>query len=246
MKSLTRKISRVMHKNVADNQSTPKHLGLILDGNRRWAESKGLPKLEGHRQGYENLKDIARTAFELGIKFVSVYAFSTENWNRTKEEISYLMNMATKIATNDAKGLIKENIKIVVLGVADKVPKKVLATWRKVEEDSKNNTGGTLVLCFNYGGLREITDAIRSIVRQGIVEDEVSEATLMQNLYHPEIPAIDFMIRTSGEMRISNFMLPRMAYAELYFSEKTWPEFTKTDLKKALNEYTRRQRRYGT
>ena len=226
-------------------QPIPQHLGLILDGNRRWATENNLPKLVGHRKGYDNLKTISQSAFKKGVKFVSAYIFSTENWNRTKEEVDYLMNLAMKIAAKDAKQLIKENIKIVVLGIEERVPKKVLESLRKVEEDSKNNTGGTLALCFNYGGLREIADAVRKIIAEGIDEEKINEDVVVNHLYHPEIPAIDLMIRTSGEQRISNFMLARMAYAEMYFTQKRWPEFSEKDLDDAFANYAVRMRRYG-
>jgi undecaprenyl diphosphate synthase len=229
----------------SDSNVVPKHLGLILDGNRRWAKENGLLKLEGHKVGYDNLTTIARHAFDSGIEYVSAYVFSTENWNRAKDEVSYLMDLAIRMAKKDAAKLAEENVKIVVLGVEDRVPKKVIKAWRKAEEDSKNNTGGVLAFCFNYGGIREITDAVRKIVASGVDEDKVTEALVSSSLYHPEIPNVDFMIRPGGEKRISNFMLPRMAYAELYFIEKFWPEFSKADLEEALKEYAKRQRRHG-
>lgn len=223
----------------------PLHLGLILDGNRRWAIENNLPKLEGHKKGSDTLKTITQAAFKRGVKFVSAYTFSTENWNRTKEEVGYLMNLTMKIASEEMKQLIKENIKIVILGIEEKVPKKVLESLRKVEEDSKNNTGGTLALCFNYGGLREIADAVKKIVAEGVDEEEITEDVVVDHLYHPEIPPVDLMIRTSGEQRISNFMLARMAYAEMYFTPKRWPEFSEDDLDDALADYAVRMRRYG-
>lgn len=223
----------------------PKHLGLILDGNRRWAREHGLPTLEGHRKGYENLKTIARAAFDRGVQYVSAYIFSTENWSRSQEEVDYLMNLAMKIATKDAKKLIKENIKIVVLGIEDKVPPKLVKTWRETEAASKNNTGGTLAICFNYGGQLEITDAVKNIISAGTTADEVTTDLITQNLYHPEVPPIDLMIRTSGEQRISNFMLWRMAYAEMYFAQVHWPAFDVVQLDEALAEFACRNRRFG-
>ena len=227
------------------DSSTPAHVGFILDGNRRWAKDNGLPTLEGHRRGYDNLKTIAEHAFEKGIRCVSAYIFSTENWNRAKDEVDYLMNLALRIAQKDSMELIKKNIKIVVLGIEERAPKKVLQAFRKVEEDSRNNTGGTLALCFNYGGLREITDAVRKIVSKEIPEEQITQETISQNLYHPEVPPIDFMIRTSGEQRISNFMLWRVPYAELYFAPMHWPDFNIAAFDSALEEYQRRNRRFG-
>ncbi|MBP9738104.1 di-trans,poly-cis-decaprenylcistransferase [Candidatus Saccharibacteria bacterium] len=223
----------------------PNHLGLILDGNRRWARDQGLPTLEGHRKGYENLKDIARYAFDKGVKYVSAYIFSTENWDRTKEEVDYLMSLAMTIAVKDSKKLIKENIKIVVLGVDDKVPPKLIEAWRSAEADSKENTGGVLALCFNYGGTREISDAIKRMIADGVEPGDVDDAKISSYLYHPEVPDVDFMIRTSGEQRISNFMLWRMKYAELYFEQKHWPAFGVKELEVAFEEFANRNRRFG-
>jgi len=227
------------------NSKAPRHLGLILDGNRRWAKANGLPKFEGHRRGYENLKTIAQAAFDAGVEYVSAYIFSTENWNRTKEEVSYLMDLAVKMAETDLKELIDNNIKIVVLGVEDGVSEKVLSAWRRAEESSVSNTGGVLALCFNYGGLREITDAVRSIVASGVAQDDISEDLVASNLYHSELPQLDLVIRTSGEQRISNFMLARIGYSELIFTSQPWPAFTAEDLHESFEEFSNRQRRYG-
>lgn len=191
---------------MADSNQIPQHLGLILDGNRRWARAEGLPTLEGHRRGYENLKTIAREAFHSGVDYVSAYIFSIENWNRAKEEVDYLMNLAIKMAQRDLRELIAENIKIVVLGIEDRVPKKVIDAWRQAEEDSRNNTGGMLALCFNYGGFREITDAVKNIVQTGIGAEDITDDLVKEHLYLPEIPPVDLMIRTSGEQRLSGFM----------------------------------------
>jgi undecaprenyl diphosphate synthase len=223
----------------------PLHLGLIIDGNRRWAKAKGLPTFEGHRRGLEGLKKIIDEAFDLGVDYVTVYVFSKENWNRTKEEVAYLMDLVTRTFLKDAKSYIKRNIKINILGRRENVPKKVLSAIDSIQADSKDNTGKTVSFCFNYGGLDEITDAVKRVVKSGIKSEEITDQTIMENLYHPEVPPIDFMIRTSGEARLSNFMLARMAYAELYFEEKNWPDFTKADLQKALDEFARRNRRFG-
>lgn len=223
----------------------PTHIGIILDGNRRWAEQNGLPTLEGHRKGYGTLKVIARAAFERGVTYVSAFCFSTENWNRTKQEVDYLMKLAMKLASVDAKKLIKENIKIVVLGIEEKVPPELVNQWRVIEDKSKNNTGGVLAICFNYGGKREIADAVKEIVRSGITEEKVNETLITKHLYHPEVPPIDLLIRTSGEQRISNFMLWRAAYAELYFTKLHWPDFSVKELDAALADYAHRTRRFG-
>lgn len=230
---------------MSDSSIIPAHVGFILDGNRRWAKQQGLPAFEGHRLGFENLKTVTEHAFKKGVKYVSAYIFSTENWNRAREEVDYLMGLALKIATKDAKQLIKKNVRVVVLGVHDNVPPKVSKALRQAEADSENNTGGTLALCFNYGGLREITDAVKSIITSGTAAQDVTQETISQHLYHPEVPAVDLLIRTSGEKRISNFMLWRAAYAELYFTNTYWPDFGIIELDKALNQYTKRNRRFG-
>ncbi len=223
----------------------PRHLGLILDGNRRWARAQGLPTLEGHKKGYENLKTIAKAAFDAGVSCVSAYIFSTENWNRSEEEVGYLMKLVVSIANKDLDGLIEDNVKIVFLGSRDRLSKTVLKAVERAEERSKDNTGGTLALCFNYGGHDEIVHAVRAIVTEGISANDVNKEVLAAHMFHPEVPPVDFMIRTSGEQRLSNFMLWRMDYAELYFIKKHWPAFTVEDLDEALAEYAQRQRRYG-
>ena len=228
-----------------DLGAAPRHLGLILDGNRRWARAQGLPTLEGHRQGYENLKTIAEAAFDVGVEFVSAYIFSTENWNRSKEEVGYLMKLVINIATKDLNQLIEKNIKVVFLGTRDKLSRPVEKAIDDAMERSKNNTGGTIALCFNYGGQLEIIDAVKALVAKGTKAEEITKEMIEANLYHPEVPPVDFMIRTSGEQRISNFMLWRMSYAELYFVEKHWPAFTVDDLQIAFLEYASRQRRFG-
>jgi len=226
-------------------QDTPAHIGFILDGNRRWATARNLTTLEGHRQGYANLKAIAQHAFEKGVSYVSAFIFSTENWNRTKEEVDYLMQLGLRLAVKDATELTKQNIKIVVFGIEDKVPIKVIRALRKVESNSAHNDGGVLILCFNYGGHQEISDAVRQIVAKGTKETEVTPELIAKHLYHPDVPPVDLVIRTSGEQRISNFMLWRVAYAEFYFAQKHWPEFDTMELDTALAEYTKRNRRFG-
>lgn len=223
----------------------PAHLGLILDGNRRWARQQGLPAFEGHRQGYENLKTIADHAFKQGVKFVSAYIFSTENWSRAKDEVDYLMNLALKIATQDAKELIENNIRVLVFGLEAHVPKRVLKALKKIQTDSSENNGGTLILCFNYGGQQEIVAAVKRIITHQLPVDEITQETISQNIYNPEVPPVDLVIRTSGEQRLSNFMLWRVAYAELYFTKLQWPEFTTHALDDALQDYQNRNRRFG-
>lgn len=225
--------------------SLPQHVGFILDGNRRWATSQNRPTFEGHKKGYENLKEVAQACFDRGIHYVSAFIFSTENWNRSKEEVGYLMNLAIKIATKDTEELIENNIKVVMLGSEEGVPSKVLQAFRLVEAKSQHNTGGTLALCFNYGGFQEITDAVRALTRDGTSGNDITIDAIEKCLYHPEIPPIDLVIRTSGEQRLSNFMLWRVAYAELFFTKKYWPDFSTEDLTRALEDFAQRHRRFG-
>lgn len=223
----------------------PNHIGLILDGNRRWAKQRGLPTLEGHRRGYKILKKITQQAFDSGVNYVSAYVFSTENWNRSKKEVNYLMDLILNIFTSDLEEFKKKNIKITWLGSNKMLSNKIVKAINNTVESTKNNTNGTLALCFNYGGRDEIVDAVKSIVGKGYKSDEINQQIIEKYLYEPSVPPIDIMVRTSGEQRISNFMLWRIAYSELMFVKKHWPDFSSSDLKLVLSEYNKRQRRYG-
>lgn len=223
----------------------PSHVGLILDGNRRWARERNLNTLKGHEEGYQKFKDALDFLFEKGVSYVSAYIFSTENWKRTKREVNYLMDLAFKMINNDLDELHKKNIKVVWLGTTEKVSKKLINAIHEAEEKTKNNDGGTLGLCFNYGGRNEIVDAVRDIVSDKIDPEDVSEKLISEHIYGPEIPDIDLMIRSSGEYRLSNFMLWRVAYSELYFIDKYWPAVEPDDLDEVLTDYAERKRRYG-
>lgn len=226
-------------------QVVPTHLGLILDGNRRWAKARKLPTLAGHSRGYKKIKEIATYAFDQGIKYVSVFIFSTENWKRDQAEVSYLMNLAYKVATEDIVELHQKNVKILWLGRRDGVPDKVYQATLAAVEKTRHNTGGVLCICFNYGGHQEIADACRQLIDDGVKAEDVTPEAIAKRLYCPEVPPIDMLIRTSGEQRISNFMLWRVYYAELYFIQKHWPAFSKADLDEALNAFADRSRRFG-
>jgi undecaprenyl diphosphate synthase len=220
------------------------HLGLIVDGNRRWAAQQGIPQLEGHRKGFNNLVKIGIAAHERGIHYVTAYVFSTENWNRSKEEVSYLMDLLIFVTKNKINELHKKNIKLLVIGGREGVDQKVLDAIDSATEKTKNNTDGVLTLCFNYGGHQEIVDTMNKIITQnGGKKTSVKE--FAANLYAPDIPDLDLIIRSSGEQRLSNFMLWRAAYSELLFVDKCWPAFTESDLGEAIEEYNQRQRRFG-
>ena len=230
---------------MADNADLPKHIGIILDGNRRWARAKGLPTLEGHRKGYENLKTIGAAAIERGIKYVSAYVFSTENWNRAQDEVDYLMNLLVWVAKHEVAEMNKQGIRVRFVGSRERLSDKVLEAIEDAEEKTNANTRGTLALCLNYGGYQELVDAFKNMMEAGIKKSEVTADVISKYLYQADIPPVDLIIRTSGEQRTSGFMLARSAYAELYFTDKFWPDFTVKDLDEALTDFAKRQRRFG-
>lgn len=217
----------------------PKHLGFIVDGNRRWARERGLPTLEGHRRGIDLVADIAEECHKQGVKIVSFYIFSTENWNRSKEEVDYLMDLVEKCLKKFIKKCLKNDTRIAILGTKERLSQNLVKAVEEAEEKTKHCKENILGLCFNYGGKQEIVDAANKI------DGEVTIEKLEANLYHPEIPALDMVIRTSGEERISGFMLWRMAYAEMLFLDKKWPDMAKEDVPKILEEFVGRQRRFG-
>lgn len=228
---------------MSDTTATlPVHLGIILDGNRRWAKQQGKPVFDGHRQGLETFKDIALAAFDRGVTYVSAYVFSTENWQRTQEEVSFLMSLVNKGIEKHFETFHQAGIRLLMLGSREGVDPKILKTIDEAEEKSKNNQRGTLAVCFNYGGQQEIAEAAQALAKKG---ETITTESLNQAIYHPEIPPVDLVIRTSGEQRLSGFMLWRAAYSELYFSDVMWPDFTTGDLDAALQTYAQRQRRFG-
>ena len=204
-----------------------------------------MSSLEGHRRGYDRLKQIVKAAVNRGVKYVSAYIFSTENWQRSSTEVKYLMDLAYKMLKKDVVELHKENIRIVCLGRRDNLSPKLVRAIEDAELETKDNNRGTLALCFNYGGREELVDAFKDLAASGINPDEINAEKIEQALYHPEVPAADLIVRTSGEKRLSGFMLYRAAYSELYFTDKNWPDFTENDLDDALAEYSSRCRRFG-
>lgn len=223
----------------------PKHVGYIVDGNRRWAKMHGLPTYEGHLAGYNALKDIAFATLDAGVEYMSIYIFSTENWKRSQEEVSKLMNLILRLFTTDASIFTEKNIRLKVLGMRDGLDEKILKAMDALEDKSKNNTAGTLAICLNYGGQREIVDAVKKIVQLGIDADAINEDLIAEHLYGGEVPPVDVIVRTSGEKRLSNFMLWRAAYSEFIFLDKMWPEMTNDDVDAIIEEYTSRHRRFG-
>lgn len=226
-----------------DQSSIPQHIGYIMDGNRRWARAHGLPTYEGHLAGYGKVKDITRASVDAGVKYISFYAFSTENWNRTEKEVSYLMKLFMKMFTSDLDEVVGEGVRLVVVGTDDRLDKKIIQAARDAEAKTAHNTRATVLLCFNYGGQKEIVEAARALVASG---EEITEEGISKHLYAPEVPPCDIVVRTSGEQRLSNFMLWRTAYSELMFVKKDWPDMDEQDVKKVIKEYSERSRRYGS
>lgn len=223
----------------------PTHVGYIVDGNRRWAKEHGLPAYEGHLAGYNTIQDIATATFDAGVTYMSAYVFSTENWKRSEGEVKRLMGLVLKLVSADLHKFSDRNIRLRILGSRDNLNDKLLAAIEKAEAETAANTAGTLALCFNYGGQLEIADAVKKIVQSGIEADAVTPDIIADNLYAPDIPPCDLIVRSSGEQRLSNFMLWRSAYSELFFIDKNWPDMTKQDVTDILEEYKRRGRRFG-
>ncbi len=234
-----------MNEGDASYGDTPVHLGLILDGNRRWARERGLPALEGHRRGYDRLHAVARAAADKGVRYISAYVFSTENWSRTQEEVDFLMDLLLWVVKHEVDKFVKEGLRIVFLGSKERLSAKVLQAILAAETKTRDGARAVVALCFNYGGEMELAEAAAGLVRDGVPAVEVTPRKLAEYLYHPEIPPVDLIIRTSGEQRLSGFMLWRASYAELYFTEVLWPAFGVADLDAALAEYGRRKRRFG-
>ncbi|MBI5555753.1 MAG: isoprenyl transferase [Elusimicrobia bacterium] len=227
----------------------PSHVAIIMDGNGRWAKSKHLPRISGHAVGAKRISEIVAAASDLGIKALSLYAFSTENWSRPQKEVSFLMSLLVKHLKKELKNLIRKNVKLVISGHLEELPQPAQKIINQTIESSQHHHGMVFNLCLNYGGRREIADACSLAVKQVIdgklLIAEINEKVLSRYLYHPEIGDIDLMIRTSGEERISNFLLWQLAYSELYFTSVRWPDFTKIDLLKAVLTYQKRERRFG-
>lgn len=227
----------------------PTHLGFIVDGNRRWAKEHGLPSSEGHRRGYEVLKKIAYVCKDRGIKYMSAYIFSSENWGRSADEVGYLMKLFLFAFRHDMRKFIDDGFRIVFLGRRDRVSQEILDIMDEAETESAGNSGATLAIHFNYGGHAEIIDAARHLaadVQSGRADlAEMTDDKFRQYLYHPEVPDMDMMVRTSGEQRVSGFALWRIAYSELMFLDKKWPDMTEADIDTIIAEYSHRNRRFG-
>lgn len=222
----------------------PTHIAIIMDGNGRWATARGLPRMEGHRAGTENLRPMIKACVEFGVKYLTLYAFSTENWGRPREEVNGLLAILESVIDRELKELNAEGVRIVHVGRLDAMPKKVREKVRHSMEVTRSNERLILNIAWNYGGRDEIVYALQNIIREGIPADEVTEDVVTQHLF-TRCPDPDLIIRTSGEIRVSNFLLWQSAYSEWYFTPTLWPDFDKEELKKAIEEFSQRKRRFG-
>lgn len=226
----------------------PKHVAIIMDGNGRWAQSRGLKRTKGHQKGAEALREVAENIYDKGVEVLSVFAFSTENWKRDQEEVDFLMDLFLKAFKESFNAVKKKGVKVIFSGLKTKLSDEVLSAMDQMMDETKDNTNGIFNICINYGGQDEIIEAAKKIsndVKNNIISIEDINTGLFNKYLFNELPPIDLMIRTSGECRISNFMLYQMAYAELYFTDVLWPDFNLEELETALNSFGNRDRRFG-
>jgi undecaprenyl diphosphate synthase len=221
------------------------HIGYILDGNRRWAKAHGLPTYEGHLAGVTALEDVIEASINAGVQYISFYTWSTENWNRAEEEVRATMKIIRALFGRELKRLIKEGCRFVVLGDMEGVPEDIAAMIVRAEADSKDGKRATLAMCFNYGGQQEIVRAAKRAMAANVDPEALDLVSFADYLDHPEIPPCDLVVRTSGEQRLSNFMLWRSAYSEFIFIDKFWPEMRAEDVDAIISQYNARQRRFG-
>ena len=236
--------------NITQEQNIlPNHIAIIMDGNRRWAQNKNLPHVFGHREGVQALKKITRYANDLGIKYLTVYAFSTENWNRTKDEVDFLMYLIQEAIQNEFEEMHQNNVRLNVIGFYNELPAPLPKVLNNAIEKTKNNTGLNLQIAINYGSRAEITCAVKEIIKKVLSNqiniEDISDELITDSLLTKNIPDPDLLIRTGGEQRISNYLLWQCAYTEFYSTETLWPDFDSYELEKAISEYTKRQRRFG-
>jgi undecaprenyl diphosphate synthase len=226
-------------------ERVPRHVGIIMDGNGRWARARGLPRSAGHRAGTENLRRLLRAAVEFGIQALTIYAFSTENWGRPEGEVRVLLSILERVIDRELSELHEEGVQLRHAGRLERIPRRLRRKVLDAIELTKNNQRLILNVAFDYGGRAELVDAIRRIITDGVPAEQVDEALVSRYLYTAQLPDPDLIIRTSGEMRISNFLIWQGAYAEFYVTPTLWPDFDKDELYKALEHYSQRERRYG-
>ena len=230
---------------IIDTNNLPKHIAITMDGNGRWAESKGKIRAFGHKNGVKAVRDTVEAAAEIGIKFLTLYAFSTENWYRPKSEINALMSLLVSAINKETKTLMDNNIKLSTIGDTKSLPSKAKKELFEAIKKTKDNTRMTLVLALSYSGRWEILNAAKNLINDGVDANAIDEQVFLQYLTTKSVPDPELLIRTSGEYRISNFLLWQIAYSELYFTDTLWPDFRKVDLEKAIVNYQRRKRRFG-
>jgi undecaprenyl diphosphate synthase len=230
-------------------EDRPQHIAIIMDGNGRWAQSRDLPRIEGHRHGVSTVRMVSETSTELGIEAVTLYCLSSENWKRPQAELDFLMHLLEQYLVEERRTIMDQGIRLKVIGRRDRLPEAVLVEMDKTLAMSAANPGTQLVLAVDYGGREEITRAVREISREvaagKVAEADISEALVNNRLYTVGLPDVDLMIRTGGDMRVSNFLLWQLSYAELWFTEKCWPEFCREDFIAAIGDFASRQRRFG-
>jgi undecaprenyl diphosphate synthase len=232
-----------------DQDRLPKHVAVIMDGNGRWAKRRGLPRIMGHRQGVDTLKNLLRCCKDWGIQALTAYAFSTENWGRPHEEVDFLMTLFERVLMRELREMMEEDVRIEFVGNLAALPRSLQSQIERSMDETRNNNSIQFTVATNYGGRQEILQACRAIalqVQQGQIQaDEIDEALFSRHLYTANVGDPDLLIRTSGEMRISNFLLWQMAYAELYITDTLWPDFDRTEFHRALSSYQQRERRFG-
>tara|TARA_B110000091_G_scaffold111690_1_gene120945 strand:- start:1462 stop:2196 length:735 start_codon:yes stop_codon:yes gene_type:complete len=234
-----------MFKEKIDTNNLPKHIAITMDGNGRWAKTKGKFRIFGHKSGVKAVRDTVEGAAEIGIDFLTLYAFSTENWDRPKKEVDALMSLLVSTINKETTTLMDNNIKLTAIGDLNSLPKKCQEELQESIKKTKNNTRTTVILALSYSSRWEILNAIKQIVKEGIKEDQVNEDLFSQYLTTKGVPNPELLIRTSGEQRISNFLLWQIAYSELYFTDVLWPDFRREDLFEAIVKYQIRERRFG-
>ena len=223
----------------------PQHVAIIMDGNGRWAKQRNLPRLEGHQAGVENMRSAIDYFSQLQVKYFTVYGFSTENWNRPKEEINGLLNLLQEIIDEETQKLHRQGVRIRHLGQLERLPRNLQVAINKAIELTRNNTGLNFSFAFSYGGRTEIVDAARRLIAEGIPAEKIDEKLFNSYLYTADLPEVDLVIRTGGELRISNFLIWQAAYSEYYFTDVLWPDFDNKEIDQALLAYSQRQRRFG-
>jgi len=220
-------------------------VAIIMDGNGRWARERGLPRYLGHKAGAESTREVIKTSQQLGIKYLTLYTFSIENWRRPKQEVDFLMTLLRKLIRDEVDSLYKNNVKLDFIGKIDLFPESLFYELKRAKEKTAKCTGLNVILALSYGGRAEILDAVKRIVKEGVNPDNITEELFKKYTYMPDLPEPDLLIRTGGEVRISNFLLWHIAYTELYFTPTLWPDFRKEEYIKILQEYSKRERRFG-